>query len=50
MRSSFVLFGLLIRVFLGSASKWDRPCSPVVYNISSSRYMPFWHCRPVVIL
>ena len=33
--------GLLIHVFLASASKWDRPCSPVVYNISSSRHVPF---------
>ena len=45
------MLGLLIHVFQASASRWDRPCSPVVYNISSSRHVPFWHCLwPVVIL
>ena len=51
MRSSCILIGILFCVvFLVSATKWDRPCSPVVYNISSSRRVPFWHCRPVFSL
>ena len=51
MRSSCILIGLLIHVvFLASASKWDRPCSPVIYNISSSRHVPCLHCRPVLAL
>ena len=36
-----ILIGLLIHVvMLPLASKGDRPCSPVIYNISSSTYVP----------